>query len=194
MESLVEKLFALFAFKDRKTMFLFLLALFLLPILVPIASEYFFSASRAERQIELVQKANAVDKAKIKDKRLSAGYEDVLNGVAKRTGGALTITPRLKATKTLKDVFSVGDLTVFISGSLLWFILGLVGLLSNHANVPEKIIVFVVMVILGLLFGWFADRIPGVDPALLKVLGIPFAEAALCSVIGTFLKGIREGN
>lgn len=194
MESLVEKLFGLFAFKDRKTLFISLLLIFLIPILLPIAADYFFSASRAESQIELVQKANAVDRAKFRDKRLSSGYEQVLNGINDRSAGLVRIIPKVQPLKTLKDVFSVADPAAFLCGSLLWFVLGLVGMLSNHGSLPEKIIMFFVMILVGLLFGWFADRIPDLEPSLLKLLGIPVAQALLCSVIGTFLQSLREGK
>ncbi len=189
MESLPEKLFGFFAFNNKRTLLLSALIVFLLVLFAPVVLDFFFGNAQATKQIELVQKINGIEKAKLKDKRLLESYESVLNRIGERAKDPIRLVVKEIKIKSFKEIFKIGNPAFFAAGALLWFILGIVGMLSNHPNLREKIVVLVIMILLGLLSGWFADRMTAVEPAIIMVLGIPILEALLFSMIGTLQIG-----
>lgn len=144
-------------------------------ILFPFIDTNFFYFNRIKNRIDTLQKITELDMDKIcQDKNLLKEYESIIKEINASDNNYIN-----KVLNNNKDDHAIGK---FISGGLLWWILGIVMLFfynffnkddKNEKNWGTRIFGFILCVIVGGLIGFICSNIPTIFNIWLNYIIIP---------------------
>lgn len=192
MNTLIGKILCIFAFSGKKVLFI---VLGVLVFSLGFFPGMYNSISRdiaIRGRLDMLVKLNAMDRTKIKEPILKDGYTALLKDFAEKRDVAIGVEKGLAPPKTIKEIFSMERRGIFISGALLWVLLGLISLFSKGNGVLEKIITFFGMLALALVSGYCAEFLPTITPSLLHFLTAPFVEMVIFSIAGTLIMELNR--
>ncbi len=185
MLALATRLFSLFSFKSKRslvvTLALIAACLALYPVFVKPALGFLTLGPR----LDFVAKANAVDKAKIKEAAVKAEFERVLDDAAPPARAAAAAVP---APVAIKDIFDGKRIGFLLGGAAVWVIMGIVGLLADGAKLGVKFGTFAWLLAVGFGCGVASEFVVIPWPFAARLAAFAFAEVVLIGVIGTLLQ------
>lgn len=165
----------IFNMDKRKLGITIIVLLVTILILFPFIDTNFFYSNRIKNRIDILQKITELDMDKIsQDENLLKEYESIVKEINESDNNYIN-----KVLNNNKDDHTIGK---FISGGLLWWILGIVMLFfynifnkddKNGKNWGTRIAGFVLCVIIGGLIGLICSIIPTIFNIWVNYIIIP---------------------
>ena len=165
----------IFNMNKRKLGITIIVLLVAILILFPFIDTNFFYSNRIKNRIDILQKITELDMDKIsQDENLLKEYESILKEINESDNNYIN-----KVLNNNKDDHTIGK---FISGGLLWWILGIIMLFfyntfnkddKNGKNWGTRIAGFVLCVIIGGLIGLICSIIPTILNIWVNYIIIP---------------------
>lgn len=161
------------------------LCVFCLLMLFPYIDSNFFYFSRMEKRINVLERVMELDEAKINSNpAYKKEYESMLQEIEQQRDRTINSVMN-KVNRTIKRVISSGreqgtPWIKFLTGGF-WFILLTVCIpfMNTFNKRGDKILAFVLMLIISLVVGWFFMSIPIIWKPAVNYVGIPILQMVI---------------
>jgi len=189
---LLSKLIGLFSLNSKKTLFAAIGVASILILAMPVIIHPAIKSISIRSRLNLIVKLNSVDRAKLKEPALKKSYDSLLADYAKKED-TISIEKAKKFGK-VTDFLKPDNVKTFIAGSILWVLLGIVGLFVFSAKVPIRMGTFLLFCLIGVLCGIVAVSVPAIEPFPVFALCILAVEVVFMSIIGTMVKELNKNG
>ncbi|WP_062428771.1 hypothetical protein [Treponema endosymbiont of Eucomonympha sp.] len=152
-------------------------------IALPLVLNYFYKDAKLEQQIRNLKELNAIKQEEIHDEHLTKYYEKLIEAVTAERESLFGISIDNEKSQAL---FESKNIYKFISGSILWIFLFIIGLFIKQKTIGEKIQAQTVLFVLALVFGWVGKIIPTFSPFFVNIVGFPLLQ--LIIIIAAMIK------
>lgn len=190
MLRLTAKLLGLFAFQSKRSLYIavgvFLIAISIVPAVLDSAGRFLFIGPRLDQLIKL----NSLDRAKIKEPAVRGGYDRLLKDMANDSPIVAAMTAKPPA--TICDYFKRANIAPFLTASILWILLGLVGLFDQGEGGAIRALTLLLFIALGGLSGVAAENLPMLRPIGMYIFVVVTIELLFMSVCGTLIGDIAS--
>lgn len=161
-------------------LYIFLLVVMLVFLLLfPYIDANFFYYRRVNNRIDILTKITAIDRVKVQENEiLKQEYDNLLTEIEKQTDGSIG-SVFVKETDP-----RVQQMKFITGGSLIW--ITAVAVLFSKANTKKnRIISFVVLIIVGFLTGGISKIIPTIITPMVNYVGFPLLIIILVALLMT---------
>jgi hypothetical protein len=190
MIRLLSRIFAIFAFRSKRSLVIllgvFVVSVSIVPASVDMLAKFILRGTRLNQ----ITKINAIDKSKLKEPLLRESYNNLVQEFAKEPN--LISIRTVKSPARLVDYFNKDNIGRFIFGSLLWVLLGIVSLFAMGEKVLAKIAVFLLLALIGFLAGILVENIPIIAPPAIFLAFILSVELLLMGIFGTLIREVNS--
>jgi hypothetical protein len=190
MLPLIGKIFSLFAFKSKNVLFIVIGILTALVIIYPILLDPIIKNISFNQRVNTITRLTNLDKTKIKEPILKNSYDSLIKEFnAKKS--TISIEKGLKVIK-FKELFIYENLIIIIVGAILWIILAIISLFAFNAKLLNRILVFIVFVLIGLIIGSLLLFVGTIKPLTLYIMIVISLEVILINIFGTLIVEINR--
>lgn len=200
---LVDELLSLFKENYKKPKLWIGLSIFILVfvLIFPYIDSNFFYYSRMEKRISILESVMELDEAKIDSNQAYRNeYQSILQEMEQQSERSVNSVIN-KATMYIDSVLTEGKRQgnrwiKFFTGAIWFFIVTiLIPFMNTFRKPSDKVLAFVLMLILSLLVGWFFSVIPVLINPLVNYIGAPIFQIVLFTVmVGKSNKKGKEGQ
>lgn len=188
---LVDELLSFFKENYKKPKLWIGLSIFILVfvLIFPYIDSNFFYYSRMEKRISILESVMELDEAKIDSNQAYRNeYQSILQEMEQQSERSVNSVIN-KATMYIDSVLTEGKRQgnrwiKFFTGAIWFFIVTiLIPFMNTFRKPSDKVLAFVLMLILSLLVGWFFSVIPVLINPLVNYIGAPILQIVLFTVM-----------
>lgn len=188
---LVDELLSFFKGNYKKPKLWIGLSIFILVfvLIFPYIDSNFFYYSRMEKRISILESVMELDEAKIDSNQAYRNeYQSILQEMEQQSERSVNSVIN-KATMYIDSVLTEGKRQgnrwiKFFTGAIWFFIVTiLIPFMNTFRKPSDKVLAFVLMLILSLLVGWFFSVIPVLINPLVNYIGAPILQIVLFTVM-----------
>jgi ATP-dependent Zn protease len=183
MGEFFSKLLELFIKGDKTSLLKIIILCLVIVIIFPVISNYLFSNTRLNQQIQIIKELNNINRDNILDTRVRDYYDTIVESLKNNKPQASQIVIIRDYPKQISDYLKTTNIIKFLSGSIWWILFFIVGVFAKQDSRQAKFSSLIIMLLFIFIFGIVGVYIPTFDPFVINFIGFPMIQICILIII-----------